>query len=72
MADAWGPSIMLPLMELHSECEKKQVSYSVHFNEHDHTWYVDISSAAPSERFCSRDYSQLSWCIEAALKHLRK
>lgn len=70
MSASYGPSVVAGLLRLHSACLARQVSYSVHYNEHDGSWYARIDSAAPSERYVSKDYSDLSWCIECAITHL--
>lgn len=61
-------NVLRPLLEL---CQKHQVSFTVTYNEHDHTWCVTIDSAAPSERYSSRDYSVLEMSVDSAIAFIK-
>ena len=66
----WNADQLPLLASLHHKCAAAQVSYSIHWNEHDDSYYVAIQSPSPVERYVSRDYSCLAFCIEGALTHL--
>ena len=59
------------LNHLHSLCCKAQVSYSINYQEFDHQWTIDISSAAKEEEYMSRD-GPLSITFERVFEHLNK
>lgn len=42
------------LQELHDLACKAMVSWSLHYEESYGTWYVEISSSAPSENFVGK------------------
>lgn len=60
------------LVTLHVTCQKHAVAYKLSYNEHNDTWYVAIESPSPTERYVSRDYSDLRDAAELAIKHLEK
>lgn len=61
-----------PFHKLHEVCLAHQVSYSIHYDESDHTWYVTLSSPAPAECFVSKNYSELTDAVDPAIEHLEK
>jgi hypothetical protein len=48
-----------------------QVSLSIHFQEHDYNWTIEIKSAAPSENYFTRD-GVLDSRLELVLEHLER
>ena len=66
------PGNLPMLKDFHERCAKAQVSYAISWNEHDDTYYVSINSAAPTERYVSKDYTNVADCIDGAIAHLKK
>lgn len=58
----------IKLTNLAGQCE---VSFSLNYQDCDHQWFVNITSAAPSEEWMTRDYS-LYLALESAIEHLEK
>lgn len=70
----WTADLLPLLNSLQAKCAAAQVSYRIQWNEHDDSYYVAIDSPSPQERYVSRDYSRLAFCIEGAicfLEHLK-
>lgn len=63
--------VVAQLDQLLALCRHHQVSFALHYNEHDDSWYVSVDSPAPAERFIGKD-TQLAWALDAAIDHLNK
>ncbi len=63
---------LVSLNELHEACQELELSYAIHHNDHNHSWYVSIDSPAPTERFVGKDVSRLEWAIDHAQSHVNK
>lgn len=61
------PAVVAALERLVTAAGAQQVNLHITLNDHDHSWYVSIDSAAPAERFISRDRPQLESAVEDAL-----
>ena len=69
--DLSHPQACIDLQALHALAKQKQVSWALHFLEASNLWYVEISSAAPTENLITRDHS-LSISFDVARGHLEK
>jgi len=58
------------LEEVWEAARMVQVSFSTVYCESDDTWYFEVISPAPSERFIGKNRS-FPLAVEAVLKHLR-
>lgn len=67
------PAEFVPAFQvLLNECARQQISVSLHWNEHDDSWYAATSSPAPSERHVTRDYSCPLMAIRTITEQLTK
>ncbi len=69
---AWTSDDLEMLQHLHKLCLKNQIDYSIHYSECDHTWDVRLHSAAESENYATRNYSQLTMSIDSAIQHIMR
>ena len=58
------------LNELHQKALEIQVSYDISYLEGSNQWCCSISSPAEIECYVSKDYSNLTFALDSALKHL--
>ena len=63
------PDFVQHMTSLHDMCRARQVSYSLHYDESQDLWYVNIDGSSPSEAHVGRDHT-LGLALEAAIEHL--
>lgn len=66
-APIFTPAAVALLEQLVTTAGARQVDIRICLNDHDHTWYLAVDSAAPAERFVGKGRSQLESAVEDAL-----
>ena len=63
------PDFVPHITHLHDMCRARQMRYSLHYDESQDMWYVNLYSAAPSECHTGQDH-MLCFALEATIAHL--
>ncbi len=57
--------------EVHKLSLRYAVSYTLHFDELDNTWFYSISSAAPSENWIGKNRNDIKIAISDMIERLK-